>query len=342
MLIDYNFFGSGVDGNVFDTPIPTENLDEVKMGAGVYDELYITVDTDIGEEDVKPTNWRLKTIMNAKFRDDLEAGSLDSDGHKITSIQIYRRKHLIEDDWLLIGQFDYERKYNVYSFVDRFTENGAKYEYAIVPIAKDVIGDITISKPVTVDYDGVFISDLENNFKMEVDYELGTVTHNNNISTSVPLNGKYPIVTVGNQDYKTGQLGFLPLSPEQVESGGHTIDGRKEREYRDKVLDFLKNGKTKIIRDDNGDMMVVATHNVQSTSKNGSLVDLSAVSFQFTEVGGFDFDTMNKGGLIGKAGKSKYTFDENGNIVWSLNLTDETKAMRDYRNSFPKVVEIND
>lgn len=341
MIIDYNFFGKAMDGTVFDTAIPTSQLDEVVMGPGIYDELYVTVDTTIPDTNEKPKNWKLKTIMDAKFRDDLEAGSLDSDGHEITVIQIYRRKYLIEDDWLLVGQFDYDITYNVYSFLDRFTENGVKYEYAIVPVAKDVIGDITISEPIKVNYDGVFLSDLNNNYKLEIDFELGQISHNNNMSSSSPLNGRFPIVTLGNQDYQTGDITFLPLSEDQVNSGGKQINGRAEREYREQVLRFLKNGGAKVIRNDNGEMLIVATHNVTTTSKNGSLIDLSAVSFSFTEVGGFDFDTMSKGGLIGSAGKSKYTFDENGDIVWAMSADSRARTIkrRASRNSFAEAVD---
>ena len=339
MIIGYNFFGREMEGNVFDTAISTTALDEMSIGAGIYDEILVSVDTSLTDADERLDGWHLKTLMNPKFENDLEAGSLDSDGHTITTIQIYRRKYHIETEWLLIGQFDYDINYNMYSFVDRFTENGARYEYAIVPVARDVIGDVTVSEPVEVDYEGVFITDLHNNYRMEMDYELGQVTHNNNMSTSAPLNGRYPIVTFGNQDYQTGNITFLPLSAEQVSSGGHKVDGRKERQYREQVLSFLKSGSSKVIRNDNGEMMIVATHTVTTTSKNGSLVDLQAISFGFTEIGGFDFESMSKGGLIGEAGKSKYTYDENGNIIWSLELHEESEgARRLYRNSPPVVV----
>ena len=341
MIIGYNYFGKSVDGILFDTAIPTSNLDEVIVGAGIYDEIFVSVDTTITNQNVKPDKWQLKTIMDAKFKNDIEAGSLDSDGHEITRIQIYR-KESNEDNWLLMGQFDYDINYNVYSFLDRFPENGATYEYAIVPVAKDVIGDITVSEPVKAEYDGVFISDLYGNHRMEVDFELGAVTHNNNMSTMTPLNGRYPIVTQGNQDYVTGNLSFLPLTKEQVDSGGMTVNGRAERIYRNEVVQFLKSGGAKVIRNDNGEMMIVATHGVVTTSKNGGLVDISAVSFDFTEIGKFDYETMSKGGLIGSAGKSKYTFDENGNIEWAIEFDELTQALRrDYRNSPPRVVELN-
>lgn len=338
MLIDYNFFGYKRDGNVFDTPIPTAFLDEVTMGAGIYDEMYITVDTDIGGKNERPEHWMLKTIMNSKFRNNLEAGSIDSKGHVVTTIQIYRRKHGLESEWLLVGQFPYDIDYNVYSFVDRFTENGAEYEYAIVPVARDVVGDVTVSEPIEVDYDGVFLSDLDKNYKMEIDYETSSISHNNNVSVSSPLNGRFPIVTQGNQDYQSGNISFLPLTQEQVDGGGIPVDGRTERKYREQVLNFLKNGNSKVMRNDNGELMIIATHNVQTTSKNGSLADLSSISFDFIQLGDFDYETMSKAGLIGKAGKSKYTFDDYGNIVWAMNYKKATQEFsRNKKRNTPKV-----
>lgn len=339
MIIGYNYFSRGFHSNVFDTAIPTSHIDEVVVGAGIYDEIFVSVDTTIEDDKKKPTSWQLKTIMNPSFEGDLEAGSIESDGHKIRNIQIYRRKYLTNESWLLVSQFPYSIDYNVYSFIDRFTENGATYEYAIVPLAKDVLGEITLSEPVDVEYNGVFLTDLENNYQMEVDFEMGTVDHNNNVSTSNPLNGRFPIVTYGNQNYRTGEIDFLPLTQQQKDTGGMKIDGRDERMYQEKVLGFLKNSQAKVVRNDNGDMMVVAAHDVSTTSKNGNLLDLNAISFSFTEIGELDFETMSKAGLIGSAGASKYTFDENGNIVWALNYLDETEDVRrEFRNSPPKRV----
>lgn len=337
MIIGYNFFSKDFHGNVWDTAIPTSHIDEVIMGEGIYDDLFITVDTAHEKNTPIPDRWKLKTIMHSKFKGDLEGGSIGGGNHRVRNIQIYRRKHQTNEPWLLISQFPYDSNYNMYSFVDRFTENGAKYEYAIVPLSKDVMGEVTVSEPVQVDYEGVFITDLYNNYQLEVDFNLGQVTYNNNMSTSSPLNGRFPIVTYGNQDYRTGTVDFLPLSDEQKQSKGTKIDGKLERQYKENVLEFLKSPQAKVIRNDNGDMIVVATHGITTQSKNGNLIDLNAVSFSFTEVGKLDYNTMTKGGLIGEAGKSRYTFDERGNIVWAIDYIQDTEnAVRTHRNSFPK------
>ena len=94
MIIGYNFFNKDFHGMVWDTAIPTSEQDELTIGAGIYDQIFVSVDTTIADENVKPDKWNKKNIMNAKFQNDLEAGSLDADGYVITKIQIYRRKHL--------------------------------------------------------------------------------------------------------------------------------------------------------------------------------------------------------------------------------------------------------
>ncbi|WP_461199385.1 hypothetical protein [Enterococcus sp. N249-2] len=316
MIIDYNFFGLDFHGNVYDTAIPTSQLDQVTIGAGIYDEIFISVDTSINSDNERPGKWKLKNIMDAKFQNDLEAGTLDADGYTVTMIHIYRRKYLEDKDWLLVASFDYDIDYNVYSFVDRLAENGVLYEYAIVPIANSIIGETTLSDPIKTEYEGVFISDLENNFKLEYDFQLGDIEYNKNSSLITPINAKYPIAVNGSQNYRSGNISYIPLSADQISAGGTKVDGKQEQTLRNNVVNFLNKGTAKAIRNENGEMMIVVTQNVKSSSKNGSLIDIHAISFDYTEIGKLDYSTLNKSGLVGSASKSKYTFDENGEVIW--------------------------
>lgn len=317
MIIGYNFLGHKFHGNIFDTAISTAELDEVKMGAGLWDELFVSVDTKIGSEMQKPTGWQLKTIMDAKFQNSLEAGSLGADGHVVTKIQLYRRDINSTSEWLLIGMFDYDENYNVYSFVDRLAENLAVYEYAIVPVADTILGDRTVGKPVKVEYDGVFLSDLHNNYQVEFDIDHGAVNHNRNFAEIQTLNNRYPIAVYGKQNYRSSSLSFLPLSKEQIESRGTKINARTERELRQGIVDFMQSNGAKVIRNSNGDMTVIAAHNVVETPRKDFMEDLADISFDYIEIGKLDYETMSKGGLIGKAGLSNFTFDEDGDVIWN-------------------------
>lgn len=318
MLIGYDFFGSR-ENLCFDTAIPTSQLDSVIMNTGVYDELFISLDTAIARTNNRPEGWFLKNIMHAKFENDLESGSLDADGHKITKIQIYRR--ILGDGasgWVLVGEFEYKTDFNVYSFVDVTAESGRYYEYSIVPVAGNVIGEKTISDPTYISYNGVFISDKENNYKIQFDFESKDTEYNKNFSSMTPLNGEFPIVVYGDQDYRTGSISFLPLSETQIKSGGTKVDGKEERLIRDKVTSFLNNGKSKVLRNDNGDIMIMATSNVKSSPKSNALMDIQSVSFDYTELGEVHSDTLLRAGLVGGVVESNYTYDEYGNVIWDV------------------------
>lgn len=318
VLIGYDFFGSR-ENLCFDTAIPTSQLDSVIMNTGVYDELFISLDTAIARTNNRPEGWFLKNIMHAKFENDLESGSLDADGHKITKIQIYRR--ILGDGasgWVLVGEFEYKTDFNVYSFVDVTAESGRYYEYSIVPVAGNVIGEKTISDPTYISYNGVFISDKENNYKIQFDFESKDTEYNKNFSSMTPLNGEFPIVVYGDQDYRTGSISFLPLSETQIKSGGTKVDGKEERLIRDKVTSFLNNGKSKVLRNDNGDIMIMATSNVKSSPKSNALMDIQSVSFDYTELGEVHSDTLLRAGLVGGVVESNYTYDEYGNVIWDV------------------------
>lgn len=318
MIIGYDFFALGLNGNVYDTALSVNSIDEVAIGAGIYDEMLLSVDTSIEPSIKKPTKWSIKTVIDAKFKGDLEAGTLDADGHTVNKIQVYRRKYQEEKEWLIIGEAEYDPEYNVYSFVDRFTENGATYEYATVPVANKIVGDLTVSEPIKAEFDGIFISDINGNFKMELDLSRGDTTYNNNSAMMQPLNKRYPIVIKGKQRYKSGSFKFLPLSETQLKAKGTTINGAEEYGLITKLVNFLEDGRAKVLRNSNGELIVASLSEVSTAHREGGLEDLADVSFNYVEIGELDNETMARAGLISSPTKSRYGFDNYGEVDWSF------------------------
>lgn len=315
MIIGHSFYG--LEDVVWDTAIPTTQLDTMRMHEGIYDEVYMTLDTNI-KDDGNREKWSLKTIMNSKFENDLEAGTIDGNGHVVTRLQLYRRLYSGTSDWVLIGDTDYTDEFNVYSFVDNTTENGRTYEYAIMPVANKIAGELNKSEPQKVEYEGVYISDTENNFRIELDFKQDTIQHNRNSALITPLNGKYPIAVFGKQDYRTSSLTFLPISQKQIDTGGTDVNGRDERSVRDKVTSFLNNGRAKILRNDNGDVMIIASQNVQTDPKETYLPDIQSVKFDYAELGRINSSDLTRTGLVAEAVKSKYTYNEYGDVIWDI------------------------
>ena len=315
MIIDYNFFGFEHGGCVWDTPICTDLLDELQVNQGVYDEIYIDLDTDITSGIEKPTDWLMTTIMDAKFQGNLDAGSVGAEGFKVTNLILYR-SIVGTNEWSAIAHFGYDEDYNVYTFTDRFTQNGATYQYAVVPVANEVIGDKLLSSEITSVYEGIFLTDKSHNKRLEYDINLGEVVTNTASAVNQPINGQFPVVTFGNSNYRSGNLTVLPLSRETVALAGMGIDKLAEQVNRQSWLDFLNNRKAKVLRMDNGVLMLVVTTNVKATHREGdALRDLADVTFDYVEIGNLTFENMVKSDLIAQAYLSNITYDENGGII---------------------------
>lgn len=314
MISGFNFFGYE-EGAIFDTPICTEMIDELRLNKGTYDEVYVDLNTDIPDNIDKPLTWNIQTILDAKFKGDLDAGSLGADGFNVTHIQLYRSVYG-SDQWDLQAQFEYNEDYNVYDYIDRYVQNGATYRYAIVPVANEVMGDMLMSNAVNVQYEGIFLTDRKENRRLEYDINLGDISYNTNSSVNVPLNGMYPVVVIGNTNYRTGSLSTLPLSKSTVEMAGAGIDKMQEQINRNNWIEFLNNHKAKVLRMDSGVLMLVFTQNPKVTHKdNESIRDLASISFDYVEVGNLSFEMLLRNDLISEAQLGKFTFSDDGTVV---------------------------
>lgn len=320
MIIGATFFGDKRDWNslYYDTPIPTAELDELTIYQGMYDELFITVDTETNDSPEKPTQWQIKTIMDAEFNNSIEAGSIDGKGHTITDIQIYRREYQAKNaGWDLVAQFPYVQEYNIYTVIDRFIENDKVYEYAVVPLSYQLMGDMTLSIPVESKFNETFITDLDNNYPMRYNLRMTDVTYNKNVSTALPLNAQFPIVTFGKQNYRTGGLSFRPITPRLEEGLDKTINAQSELKMRKQIINWLNDGKAKVLRREDGDMIVIAVDTITTTPISDSIEQIQDVGFNFTEIGKLDYTTKEHSGLIARAQMSVFSYDDYGNVVWS-------------------------
>jgi len=313
VIISYNFFGFE-EGAFFDTPICTEMLDEFRMNKGTYDEVYVDLDTSIPSTTGKPLEWKIRTVLDAKFTGDLDAGSVGANGFKVTHIQMYRSVEG-SDKWDLTAQFEYEEEYNVYNYVDRYAQSGTTYRYAIVPVANEVLGDMLMSDTVDAYYEGIYLTDRKENRRLEFDIELGEVAYNSASSTNDPLNGQYPIIVFGNTNYRSGTLSTLPLSRSTVNMAGAGVDKMEEQINRNKWIEFINNRKAKVLRMDNGVLILIVTQKPRISHKESGLRDLASIGFDYVEIGDLTFDMMMRNDLIAPADLSKFAFSDDGMVI---------------------------
>ena len=242
--------------------------------------------------------WSYNCIINGEFRNDLEAGNIDTNGQDVKYILFQKRK-IDELQWNTIAKLDYDKAIKLYQIMDYYIENAQPYEYCIVPLTATVQGDRSEVVEITPDYDGIWLTDSQNNIKLFYNLEQGDVEFTKPRSSTETLGGKYPIVTYsGNLDYKKGTVRAMVLSDASM---GGEIDIYQEKINRNNIVNFLKSWKPKLYRNStNGEMMMIATINNPKFSHNNDLVgQIGTISFDFEEVGDITNDTdMRNNGFI--------------------------------------------
>lgn len=317
LIIGYDFFGLA-EGGIFDTPICTDMIDNIDLSGGYFDELFIDLDIAKATESIAKTEtlvWDYTTILQAKFNGNLDGGSIVNNGFKIDKI-LLQRSLVGSDLWDVVAVFDYKDGFDSYRYTDRYIQNGAVYQYAIVPVSSEVIGARLISGRILCSYEGMFLTDREENRRVLYDIELGDITYNKESAVVKPLNSSYPVATFSKGNYRTGNISTLPLSDETIMHAGSQIDGLAEQVNRDKWSNFIHNGRAKVIRMDSGVLMLAITTNLNVSHKQeGSLRDLASISFDYTEIGAVNFDNLLENGLISEVFASSLTYDDFGGVM---------------------------
>ena len=298
MFISLDFFGLD-EGAVFKTNIGHVGYNELQITGTVIDEIYVDEDVEIPITTDKPESWTYSTILNAKFQGNLEAGSLSANGSEIELIKFQKRRW-DELEWTDVGEVKYnEDGKAIYELLDKFVANQQVYQYSLLPVTSSVLGSRVLSDEITVDFEGVFLSDKDNNYRLLYDLQFGDINHNTSSSVFETLNSKYPIVVYSNLDYTDFDVEATFVSAST--SNGETerqVDTRMEKTERDNLLRRVKNHKPKIYRDVNGELkLVTVVDNPQEKPMSG-VNGIAKISFKMVEIGSVDTESLKAYGML--------------------------------------------
>ena len=290
LVLGYNSFLS----NNTTISLPSNRYYRLELQNAIFDAIEGFDDIDKIYSSSKE-EWSYNCILNGEFRNDLEAGNIDTKGQDIKYILFQKRKQ-DELQWNTIAKLDYDKAIILYQIMDYYIENAQPYEYCIIPVATTVQGNRSM-ETIIPDYDGIWLTDSQNNVQLLYNIEQGDVEFTKPSISTETLGGRYPISTYsGNLDYKKGSLKAIVLSDNSLDG---PIDIYKEKINRTNVVNFLKNWKPKLYRNSsNGEMMMIATTNNPKFSPNNELSGrLGTISFDFQEVGDVynDSDMRNNG-----------------------------------------------
>ena len=281
-FLGYNFLK---DGNALDpTPTNINNITYARVQNGIFDHFNVTRNISFDYTSIIPTDWDFNTIMDAGFNGDINAGNVDNLAANVTSVRIKRRiKGTFE--WITLREIPISSP-NDLSFIitDNLNAYNVEYEYAWVPMTNDVEGNYIIES-ILSQFQGVFICDVNNIFKLQAGVEYNNNDANQQVGVFQPYNRKYPVIVSNSLiNYQTGTISSWVL-PEDFEDS-KSLDRFEITKEKEAILKFLMNKKPKIIKDTNGNnWLVYFTGNPSMSYNNNYGQGMVKVNAEWTEVG---------------------------------------------------------
>lgn len=297
MILGYSMF-HGKDNLVYKTNVYHPSYNKIELKNMIVDEIYIDEDITIPYTTDKSDGWNYRTVIDSKFNNSLEGGSIQANNFQIEKIRFQRR---LADEvvWQDVGEIEYKPDDQVlYEVIDKNIQNDFEYQYSILPITATVLGSRVVSDEIVSEFEGIFLSDKNNNYRLFYNIETDSMQHN--ISTAIleTLNSQYPIVIDGNLDYRSGGIKALFVSTETANRNDGKITIRAEKLGRDRLMKFLKNRKPKILRQPNGETMLVRIVDKPQEEYMNNITGIASVSFRFVEIGGMDSETLKSNGML--------------------------------------------
>ena len=291
-----SFCGYNLSSDVNSMDAVSSNVSEINnvtIQNAIYDHFDITSDTNLSYSKTKPF-WTYYTELDCDFENNISGGNVTFTLKQITSVKVKRRKKNTFD-WVTLKEFPITT-YDELTFIkkDYLSPTNEEFEYAIVPMLNGVEGNYVI-KSIETNYDGVFITNGESAYKLYSGVTFSSQSRSNETGMLNPIGSKYPIIVSNSSiDYNSGttQGNLLGTNFENTRKLDRINIAQQTKDF----VNFLKDGTTKIIKDWNGNIYMVAISG--DVSYTTDLVSgISNISFSWVEQGKYDvqIDLYNNG-----------------------------------------------
>ena len=274
------------DSIAFDTCNPLDGVNNFTLKGGEFDELHITKDSTEVDNSIEKTSWTLNTVLLAKFKNDLVAGTLGIDGYDISKIEIRKRKQG-ELLWQTYYTIDYDENISTYTIIDKLIENEQGYEYCLRPVAVDangvrIFGNNTMSKEIYITYEHSHLFDNTGSYDLIYNVKINSLTNQIGANVVETLGSRYPYVVYGQSNYLKGSMECLLVSEESVVGN---VNIRSEKNLRDSILAFLNNKNYKVLKCEDGSYMLIQIIGTPTLIPSEEILGIYQMSFEYVEVG---------------------------------------------------------
>ena len=278
--------------------VNTNGITLVKLQNGIFDNIYVTLDTSLSINDDIKNTWDKNTVLTSDFNGNSFAGNVDFSFDNISDLLIKRRE-TGTFKWQTIYQIPITKYVNT-SFViyDKYAKAGKEYEYALVAIDKDTGAEGNYHKNTVLSrFEGIYVIGADKTIHTILNTKINS-TRNKPFGITETLNSKKPYYFSNSKaNYMSGTVEGLFI---EMDCDPNVIQEKAEysHEYRMSIYDFLTDEKPKILKDEFGKIALInVTSNIESNQWDVPYVDTT--SFSFTETGNYASDVdMKKAGLI--------------------------------------------
>lgn len=261
---------------------PLKDIDMVQsvtIANSIFDELYITTDVidPRSFDGIVSIFWDFNTRLHALFKGNLFAGNVEFATDYVEKIRI--KKKTAHD---LNFQTIYEKEIKnpedfTFKLMDYFEPVG-EIEYMYVAVIAGVENRTSINK-VQSKFSSYFLCERDAAYPMCIDRHF-TKQLNQNIAIVNTWGRKYPLVVKnGSIKYYSGSI-----SCTFVERQGFQYDFDGSWNYRNLIYDFLTNGNPKILKDNMGNIYMVAITGDAITEDSDHPLHVIS-NFEITECG---------------------------------------------------------
>lgn len=269
-------------------PIPTntDDIKQVRIQNAIFEHIDITRNT-IFDYTTELPKWDFDTIIDCDFESGTGAGNVEFTLSQLSSIRIKRRKKG-DFNWITVQEIPINNRADLNSIRrDYFVPGYEEFEYALVPILNGVEGKYILGS-IESEFNGVFISDVNQTYKLNAEVSYSGRTSVQSVGQITPLGRKYPVIIKnGKANYEMGSVSGMLLGKDYEET--HQINRKDIVDEVNEFVDFLKNGKPKILKDWNGNIfLIMVTSNPSVTYNNSYGMGVASVSFEWTEQGKYD------------------------------------------------------
>lgn len=299
MIFMQSFFCGEVN-SVACTPTTIEPIKNVTLSNAWFNDIRMTrnVEEEISENVYD--GWDYDTVMHAKFEGDTHAGNVAWDIERVSYL-IIKRKKTTDYKWTTIDYKDVvlETDVNEYNIegTDITATPGYEYQYAVVAIVDNVENEYSIEK-IDIKCHGIVIGDstaLYYTYLTDLFLDNVSVTPNSVVDTMYDI---YPTIvrnTSANYEQVTVNAEFVPYDDPCVLN---FEDDVLRTRYNKEVKLFLRNGYTKLLKAENGQIWMGYVTTPPSDSADGSY-RVRKVTFTLTETGNPDSEKcLYKAGII--------------------------------------------